>query len=526
MPDERIETAVTPRPGDLTVARVGVHVARTRPDKLALHDGARKISYGQLDSDVEAIASGLVAAGVAKGDIVAAYLPNCIDYVEIVLAVARAGAVFSPINPRFKSYEITMLLKSGRPRVVFTTGDKVAMVADAAVQAGLDQVQIVTTGRAAEASPRACALDRFMDVIRRPLPTVDEDDCFSLMFTSGTTGSPKGAFGTHRARMIWVLNAAIQYGLNEDDVYLGTMPQVHSAGLTLTLIHLYVGATVRIMERFDPVAFLDTVEREQITSSLSVPTMLAMILEAFDQGGRHHDLSSLRRVLTCGSPLPLATKKRVIESISSELYDYYGSTESNSMSVLKPRDQLRKPNSVGQPFTNVEIMIAAADGKPRPAGEIGEIWCANPSVMKCYLNQPEETAAAFTGRWFHTGDLGYLDDENYLHIVGRLKDVIISGGVNIYPAEIENVLLLHPAIFDCAVVGVDDAKWGQAVKAFVVPRQGASIDLAEVQQHCRQRLADYKTPRHLEVIAEIPKNIAGKTIKSALRAQRRTEHAV
>jgi fatty-acyl-CoA synthase/long-chain acyl-CoA synthetase len=171
-------------------------------------------------------------------------------------------------------------------------------------------------------------------------------------------------------------------------------------------------------------------------------------------------------------------------------------------------------------------MIAAADGKPRPAGEIGEIWCANPSVMKCYLNQPEETAAAFTGRWFHTGDLGYLDDENYLHIVGRLKDVIISGGVNIYPAEIENVLLLHPTIFDCAVVGVDDAKWGQAVKAFVVPRQGASIDLAEVQQHCRQRLADYKTPRHLEVIAEIPKNIAGKTIKSALRAQRRTEHAV
>ncbi|MGH8601082.1 MAG: class I adenylate-forming enzyme family protein, partial [Burkholderiales bacterium] len=381
----------------------------------------RRISYGQLDADVESIASGLVAAGVKKGDVVAAYLPNCIDYVEIVLAVARAGAVFSPINPRFKSYEITMLLKSGRPRAVFTTGDKAAMVADAAAQAGLDQMQIVTTGPHADTSARTCPLDRFMDAHRRPLPAVDEDDCFSLMFTSGTTGTPKGAFGTHRARMLWVLNAAIQYGLNEDDVYLGTMPQVHSAGLTLTLIHLYVGATVRIMEHFDPVAFLDTVEREQITSTLSVPTMLAMILEAFDQNGRHHDLSSLSRVLTCGSPLPLATKKRVIESICDQLYDYYGSTESNSMSVLKPRDQLRKPDSVGQPFTNVEIMIAAADGKPQPPGEIGEIWCANPSVMKGYLDKPDETAAAFTGRWFHTGDLGYLDEEHYLHIAGRLK---------------------------------------------------------------------------------------------------------
>ncbi len=503
---------------ELTVGRVSTHTARNQPGKLALSDGKRRITYGELDASVDRLASALVAVGVSKGEVVSAYLPNCIDYVLVVLAVARAGAIFSPINPRFKAYEIGKLLNKATPRVVFTVREKADTIAEAGKLAGNSDTLIVTVDGAA-APGAAWTLERLLAMPAQSLPAVEDNDFFSLMFTSGTTGEPKGALATHRARMLWVLNAAIQYGLSEDDLYLGTMPQVHSAGLTFTLIHLYIGATVRILEHFDPETFLEIVERERVTSSLTVPTMLTMILEAQQDAARKYDLGSLKRVVTCGSPLPLATKKKVIEAISDQLYDYYGSTESNSMSVLTPRDQLRKPNSVGQPFTNVDIMIAGPDGASLPAGETGEVWCANPSRMTCYLNNPQETEAAFTGRWFHTGDLGYLDDEGYLYLVGRSKDLIVSGGVNIYPAEIEQVILQHPAVLDCAVVGVVDDKWGQAIKAFVTLRRDQSLDVGELQEHCKGYLADYKKPRHLEVVAEIPKNAGGKTIKHALTAK-------
>jgi len=503
--------------GELTVGRVGLHVARMQPGKLAVHDGRRRLTYGELDRRVAALAGSLTAEGVARGDVVCAYLPNCIDYIVLVLAVARAGAVFSPLNPRFKAYEVGRLLAQARPRMVFTTGDRVPLVAQALAEAAGGPVPRIVTMDEGDAPPPAVAAVRLAPPADE-LPAVGESDLFSLMFTSGTTGRPKGALATHRARMLWVVNAAIQYGLNEDDVYLGTMPQVHSAGLTFTLIHLYIGATVRVLEHFDAQAYLDIVERERITSSLTVPTMLNMILEARRHGPRRHDLGSLRCLLTCGSPLPLSTKREVIAEISDRLYDYYGSTESNSMSVLKPRDQLRKPASVGQPFVNVEFRIAGDDGRPLAAGQPGEIWCANPSAMQRYLGDPADTEAAFSGRWYRTGDLGYLDDEGFLYIVGRSKDMFVSGGVNVYPAEIEQVLMLHPAVLDCAVIGVDDAKWGQVAKAFVTLRKGCELDLAELQRHCRQYLADYKTPRHLAFMAEIPKNAGGKTIKTALPA--------
>jgi len=503
---------------ELTVGRVGLHVARTQPGKLAVYDGSRSLTYGELDRQVQALAGSLAAEGVAKGDIVCAYLPNCIDYIVLVLAVARAGAVFSPLNPRFKAYEIAKLLASARPAMVFTTQDRVGTIVDAlgGGASGGRAPRIVSLDGQAPPAP-AIAMGR----LRPPVPTlplVEETDLFSLMFTSGTTGHPKGALAAHRARMIWVVNAAIQYGLNEDDVYLGTMPQVHSAGLTFTLIHLYIGATVRVMEHFDPAGYLEIVERERITSSLTVPTMLNMILEARRHSAHRHDLGSLRCLLTCGSPLPLSTKRQVLEGISDRLYDYYGSTESNSMSVLKPRDQLRKPASVGQPFVNVEFMIAGPDGQALPAGQTGEIWCANPSVMDRYLGSEADTAAAFCGRWYRTGDLGYLDEEGFLYIVGRSKDMFVSGGVNVYPAEIEQVIMLHPAVLDCAVIGVDDEKWGQVAKAFVTLRRGHDLTLEGLQEHCRRYLADYKKPRYLQFMAEIPKNAGGKTIKTALPA--------
>lgn len=495
---------------ELTVGAVPRHYARIEPGKRALYDAQRSVTYGELDGQVDRLASALLRSGVARGDVVCAYLPNSIDYVVVVLAVARAGAVFSPINPRFKALEVTALLATARPRIVFTTTLLAPILQAAAAALGAARIIVV------DAQGGRDTLHAMLAEPAGELPRVAETDFFSLMFTSGTTGEPKGAMATHRARMLWVLNATIQYGLDEADVYLGTMPQVHSAGLTFTLMHLYAGATVRILPHFDAAEFIAIVERERITSALTVPTMLTMIIEAIDAAPVPPSLASLERLVTCGSPLPIATKRRVLEKITPRLYDYYGSTESNSMSVLRPADQLRKPGSVGQAFRNVEITIADAAGNACAANVVGEVWCANPSIFSVYRDRPDETARAFTDRWYHTGDLGYLDDDGFLHLVARQSDVLKSGGVNIYPAEIERVLLLHPAVLDAAVVGVPDEKWGQSVKAFVVKRSGMPLDPAELQQHCTNYLADYKKPRSIEFLAALPKNAGGKTMKSVL----------
>jgi acyl-CoA synthetase (AMP-forming)/AMP-acid ligase II len=510
--------AIVARDGaELTVGSVTRHFARLEPGKRALYDGVRSLSYAELDAQADALASALVGLGVERGEVVCAYLPNCIDYVLVVLAVARSGAVFSPINPRYKAFEVGAILARARPRAIFTTQAQAAIVRQAAHALGQDALAIVHVDAQDGDVPPVLALAALLRQPAAELPAVAESDFFSLMFTSGTTGEPKGALATHRARMLWVLNATIQYGLDESDLYLGTMPQVHSAGLTFTLMHLYAGATVRILPHFDAAQFLAVVSREGVTSALTVPTMLTMIVEEVDRAPAGAALASLKRLVTCGSPLPLATKKRVLDKVSDQLYDYYGSTESNSMTVLRPADQLRKPESVGQAFRNVELMIADEQGRACPPGTVGEVWCINPSAMSAYRDRPEDTARAFTGRWYHTGDLGYLDAEGFLHLVSRLSDVVISGGVNIYPAEIEQVLMLHPCVLDAAVVGEPDAKWGQSVKAYLVVREGERLDLEAVQRHCMAHLADYKKPRSVVFLPSLPKNAGGKTVKSALQ---------
>ncbi|MGD9866735.1 MAG: class I adenylate-forming enzyme family protein [Hyphomicrobiales bacterium] len=498
---------------DLTVDAVGRHAARTRSDRIALDDGEVRLTYVQMTGAVDAVATSLRDMGVRKGQVVSAYLPNCIEYVVTVLAVARAGAVFSPLNPRFKAGELKPILAQARPSVVFVGPERIAMLREA-LAAGCHDARIVCCGD----DPLGTAVPWQDLLARRPEEpgSVSETDFFSLMFTSGTTGVPKGALATHKARMIWVLNACILYSLSETDAYAGVMPMVHSAGLTFTLMHLYVGGTVHILREFTPEAYLDLLERARITSSLVVPTMLVMTLEAQRRSSRSYDLSSLKRLVTCGSPLQLSTKQQVLTRITDRLYDYYGSTESNSMSVLKPEEQLRKPMSVGQPFPNVEIRIADENGALLPPGKCGEVWCRNPSLMTCYLDNPEATGAAISDGWFRTGDLGALDDEGFLTLAGRKGDMIISGGVNIYPAEIENLLMGHPAVLDCAVLGEPDPKWGQRVVAFVVPRAGQEIGLEALQQFCADTLADYKKPRRLEILDAIPKNAGGKTIKAEL----------
>jgi acyl-CoA synthetase (AMP-forming)/AMP-acid ligase II len=499
----------------MAVGNVAQHVARYHPALIALRDGERTLSYAEFNKQVNALAAGLIGLGIRKGDVVAAYLPNCIEYVLVVLSVARAGAIFSPINPRYKFQEVGDIFERAKPRAIFTTSERLAIVTRAATDGGIAMPAVILTD-ADVAIPSTFSFEELAQSAPCPLPVVSADDAFSLMFTSGTTGKPKGALSTHRARMLWVLNAAILYGLRRDDIYLGIMPQVHSAGLTFSLMHLYVGATIEILRNFDPLRYLELVETRRITSSLTVPTMLSMIVEELGKAKRGFDLSCLRLLLSCGSPLEPKLKQAVLEQITPHLYDYYGSTESNSMSVLEPQDQLRKMESVGQPFPNVELMIRDEQLAAVPSGNVGTIWCRGPSVMREYLGQPEETDRVLIDGWYRTGDLGRLDDEGFLYITGREKEVIISGGVNIYPREIEQVLMRHPGVLDCAVVGVPDAKWGRTVAAYVVPRDGCDLTLQVAQEFVTQHLADYKKPRKLMILSELPKNAGGKTVKTAL----------
>jgi acyl-CoA synthetase (AMP-forming)/AMP-acid ligase II len=499
---------------DVVVGNVPNYYAQLEPSKIALYDGKKSITYGELNNQVDILASALITLGVKPGDIVSAYLPNCIEYVLVVLSVARAGAIFSPINPRYKRVEISEILQQSKPNVIFTNVELVNNIKE--VLSGWTDKKPITIEIDGQDADGTISLEKLFTVDKIKIPACSENQFFSLMFTSGTTGKPKGALATHKARMIWVMNAAIQYSLNSQDIYLGTMPQVHSAGLTFTLMHLYVGATVRIMPHFDAEEFIKIVEAEGITSSLTVPTILTMLVEQLEKN--KHDLTAtkLKRVVTCGSPLPVNTKMRVLDKISTQLFDYYGSTESNSMSVLRPEDQLRKAESVGQAFRGVKLKVMNIHNVECSAGEVGEVWCMNPSVMTEYLNRPKETMEAFTDRWYHTGDYGFLDEEGYLHLAGRLNDVIISGGVNIYPAEIEQVLMSHPNILDAAVVGVDDPKWGQAVKAYLVTRGHVKIEIDEIQAFCEKQIAAFKKPRYVEFRNLLPKNAGGKTVKAEL----------
>jgi long-chain acyl-CoA synthetase len=487
------------------VGDIGRDWSRVSPDVVALDDGSAAYTFRQLHDRVDRVAAGLARIGIRKGDVVSVVLPTSCDCIVAVLAVARAGAIFCPLNTRFTARELVRLISVAKPRAVLVDGNRHPAFDDPALLEACATSQIVEIGAIAEAaSPNIT------------LPPVEPGDFFSLMFTSGTTGLPKGALATHRARMTWISSGIGAYGLARDDRYLSAMPLVHSAGLTLALMHLEAGAQVRIMPRFDAGAFLRISAEARITSALAVPTMLVMLLAELDDGCTTPDLSSVRRLLTCGAPLSQSTKDAVLKRLSSQLYDFYGSTESNSMTVLRPDDQVRKSRSVGKPFPNVELMIADPSGDALPAGAVGEVWSCNPSTMSRYLDAPEATAAAFSGRWYRTGDLGYLDDEGYLHLVGRAQELIISGGLNIYPPEIESVLMEHPAVRDCAVVGMPDDTWGQVVRAYIALRGGACLTLGEVQAHCKRQLADFKKPRQIEIVGEIPRNAGGKAVKSAL----------
>jgi long-chain acyl-CoA synthetase len=351
--------------------------------------------------------------------------------------------------------------------------------------------------------------------------TVTEKDIFSVPYTSGATGRPKGVMLAHRGRVLSAFVMAVEqqcYG--PDDRAVATTPMFHGAGFLMALVPIFFGGSVEILPRFDIARLLGAISANQATSAYMVPTHLAAMLEMGREVERF-DLRSLKAVISGTAPLAQAMKARIIEVMGEgKLYERYGTTETSIATALRPVDQLRKQACVGQalPLTHLRLLDEA--GNDVPPGEVGELAVSSPYLFSGYLNLPEATAKAMRGDWVVTGDLARFDDEGYVYLVDRKNDMIISGGENVYPREVEEVLLAHPAVAECGVVGLPHAYWGEQVTAFVAMRAGMSASAEDLMAACREKLSRYKVPKEIRFVPKLPRNTMGKVLRRALRETR------
>jgi len=348
-------------------------------------------------------------------------------------------------------------------------------------------------------------------------PPIGESSLGSAMhYTSGTTGNPKGAYRPTSVSPQAVLGIVQAFELVETDVHLLAGPLYHSAPSFFTSISLVLGATVVVLPKFDATEALRLIDRHRITTTFMAPTLLQRLCDVPNEVAARFNTSSLRAIILGGAPCPYALKVRAVKRFGECLWEFYGATETGFVTILRPEDQLRKPGSCGQAALNQDIRLLDEAGQLVPDGTPGEIWARN-SWLAQYYNKPEATAKSMRDGFFSVGDIAYRDPEGYYYICDRKIDMIISGGVNIYPAEIEAVLIAHPAVSDVAVIGVPDPHWGESVKAVVELRPGTSASAEELIAFCAERLADYKRPRSVDFVDELPRNPAGKLLKVQIR---------
>ncbi|MGQ4389716.1 o-succinylbenzoate--CoA ligase [Streptomyces sp. SAS_270] len=483
--------------------------ARKTPHRTALIHGDTAVSYAELYGRTTRLAHALKARGIRRGDRIAYLGPNHPSYLETLFAAGTLGAVFVPLNTRLAGPEIAyQLADSGAKALVYAP-------AFAGLVAGLPGSSDVRTYVEVGAEYEELTASAADEPIDQP---VTADDTCIIMYTSGTTGRPKGAMLTH-GNLTWnAINVLVDTDLIADERALVSAPLFHTAGLNmLTLPVLLKGGTCVLVEAFDPAATLDLIERHRITFMFGVPTM-------FDLVARHPrwadtDLSSLR-ILTCGgspvpTPLIAAYQERGLTFLQG-----YGMTEAAPGTLfLDAEHAIGKAGSAGVPHFFTDVRVLRPDLTPADVGETGEVVVRGPNVMPGYWGLPDETSAVFADGWFRSGDAARIDEDGYVFIVDRIKDMIISGGENIYPAEIEDLLLAHPDIVECAVIGVRDDKWGEVPRAVVVAREGVALDPDEVLASLAGRLAKYKIPKSVVVADELPRTASGKLLKSRVRTR-------
>ena len=472
-------------------------------DRIAVRLGEQETTYRELDERSGRVAGLLAERGVHAGDRVGIMLPNIPEFAAIYYGVLRAGAVVVPMNPLLKAREVSYHLSDSGAVLIFTT----AMSADEVHQgaAAAHAESVVVDAAFAELLSTATYVD---GVTERA-----GSDTAVILYTSGTTGTPKGAELTHdnlRRNAEIVVEKLLQ--LTADDVIFGGLPLFHSFGQTCTLnAAISAGAGLTLLPRFDPAQALTIIAGHRATIFAAVPTMYGALLSVPDRDSC--DVSALRVCLSGGAALPVEVLRAFDDAFGCQVLEGYGLSETSPVSSFNHPDRVRKPGSIGTPVAGVQMRVLDTAGNEVGTGEVGEIAIRGHNIMKGYWQRPEATAAAISDGWFHTGDLGRVDYDGYFFIVDRQKDMIIRGGYNVYPREIEEVLYEHPDVAEAAVIGLPDALLGEEVGAAVALKAGATVTVEQLRAHVKNQVAAYKYPRHVWFVEALPKGPTGKILK-------------
>lgn len=507
--------ALRPGGADLTIASGIRAFAAASPSAVAIRDGGRELTFAGLHDRSCRVSSGLLTAGLRPGDRVAVLLGNRLEYPEIAAGLAMAGLVMVPLNPRLTGGEIGYILGHSSARAVVMDDSYAATAGQAIADLGIPVVWSLdgtTAGPAYEdALERATAAD--------PGAAVTELDPFCVAYTSGTTGRPKGVEISHRSRSLTFYAAALEWGLGPARRTIAVAPMYNGAGFAFAYGAAYCGGTVSTLRSFDPELLLAEIARQRAQSVFLVPTHAQMIRALGPGAVSRHDLSSLDTLYFNAAALPWTLKEWVLDTFPHcGVHELYGSTEAGIVTNLRPADARRKPGSVGHPWFATEVRLLDTGGAPVPAGVPGELYSRSPYLMSGYLLDDAATAACTTPDGFlSAGDIAVADDEGFLSIVDRAKDVIITGGSNVYPREVEDVLLTAPGVADVAVIGMPDELWGERITACWVRRPGHQVTEAALEGQCRSQLAGYKVPRLWRELPSLPRSAAGKVLKRELR---------
>jgi long-chain acyl-CoA synthetase len=489
-----------------------VHAA-TRPNKLALVCGERSLTYAALNARANRVVNALRNLGVQSGDRVAVMAHNSLEGFEIGVGLSKLAAMNVPVNYRLREHEVAYVVNDSGAKVVVAGPELVQVVEQALAGVPGKPVCIATGG---EAPVGWLHYEELLEAASEHPPLGQAALGLTVNYTSGTTGYPKGAYRPAGVPVQDLLRVIQIFELSDGGIHLLAGPVYHSAPSFFSSIHLLMGATVVVQPKFDAVEALRLIDRHGVTNTFMAPTLLQRLCDVPGEVVTAFDTSSLRAIILGAAPCPYALKVRAEERFGRCLWEFYGSTETGIVTILRPEDQLRKPGSCGKVAPGQEIQLLDAAGNVVQDGVPGEIWTHSPWLAE-YYHKPEATARSMKDGFFTVGDIAYRDSEGYYYICDRKIDMIISGGANIYPAEIEAVLSAHPAILDVAVIGVPDDQWGEAVKAVVALRPGKSASAGELIAFCAERLADYKKPRSVDFVDELPRNPAGKLLKNKIR---------
>ena len=478
-----------------------------------------KYTWAEFNCQVNKMGNALRKLGVSRGDRVAVSLPNSPEYLIAYFAIVKLGAIAVPFNVMFKSVEITYIVNNSEPKVfVALAGETMnSIVGMRDKLPSIEKIIAVGDHMLDDVLSYPQILEGESDLLE--LVDCEPDDVVTILYTSGTTGQPKGAMLTHNNfyKQAKLSSCYVTLITDQDIAFTGT-PFCHIFFISTVLGPMYKGAAVLTTPRFFPDKALELISEFKVTHFAGVPTMYIYMLQTYLENPQQYNLKSWRNALSAGAAMPMEYFTKIEEAFGVNLGENYGCTETSS-TVTYGRIGHGKVGSIGLPADTSEVIIGDQNNQKVPPGEVGEIIIKGPGIFKGYWKLPEATEEAFVDGWFHTGDLARADEEGYLYIVDRKKDMLICGGYNVYPREVEEVLYTHPDVFEVAVIGVPDPAKGEIPKAFITLRPDGQVDEAEIIAFCKERLAAYKTPRIVEIISELPKNSSGKILKRVLASR-------